>query len=164
MANNRARKERLSQVRTKWPLATWSRFIRMRVFRGVKNGRLIMSAVPRAVPTGNALASQRLKHFQRKSLKVAGKAIHASTIIVSGLRPPLYSWFFFLNEANHCSSCFSSLSKSHLAVQPYYKRQKYEGNPEKFLRRRSPYINGHAYQEGHGYIFFVTLRESGKRL
>ena len=28
--------------RTKWPLATWSRFIRMHVFREVKNGRLIM--------------------------------------------------------------------------------------------------------------------------
>ena len=38
--------------------------------------------------------------------KVAGKQ-HASGIIVSGLRPPLYNWFFFLNEANHCSSCFS---------------------------------------------------------
>ena len=48
---------------------------------------------------------------------------HTSAIIVSGLRPPLYSWFFFLNEANHCSSCFSSLiSKSYLAVQPYYKQ------------------------------------------
>ena len=35
--------------------------------------------------------------------KVAGKQ-HASAIIVSSLRPP---WFFFLNEANHCSSCFS---------------------------------------------------------
>ena len=79
---------------------------------------------------------------------------HTSAIIVSGLRPPLYSWFFFLNEANHCSSCFSSLiSKSYLAVQPYYKRQKHEGNPEKFLRRRSPYINGHTHREGQGYIF-----------
>ena len=26
---------------------------------------------------------------------------HTRAIIVSGLRPPLYSWFFFLNEANH---------------------------------------------------------------
>jgi len=25
-----------------WPLATWSRFICMRVFHGIKNGRLIM--------------------------------------------------------------------------------------------------------------------------
>ena len=85
--------------------------------------------------------------------KVAGK-LHTSAIIVSGLRPPLYSWFFFLNEANHCSSCFSSLiSKSYLAVQPYYKRQKHEGNPEKFLCRRLPYINGHTHREGQGYIF-----------
>ena len=86
-------------------------------------------------------------------IKVAGKQ-HTSAIIVSGLRPPLYSWIFFLNEANHCSSCFSSLiSKSYLAVQPYYKRQKHEGNHEKLLRCRSPYINGHAHQEGQGYIF-----------
>ena len=34
MANNRTRKERPN----KRPLATWSRFIRMRVFRRVKNG------------------------------------------------------------------------------------------------------------------------------
>ena len=49
---NETHKERLS--RTKWPLATWSRFIYMRVFRGVKKGRLII-----AVPSGNALASQQ---------------------------------------------------------------------------------------------------------
>ena len=59
----RTRKERLSQAqaRTKWPLATWSRFIRMRVFSGVKNGRPI-------VPTGNALASQR-SIFRESRLK-----------------------------------------------------------------------------------------------
>ena len=34
MTNNRIRKERLSQVRTKWPLPTWSRFIHMRVVCG----------------------------------------------------------------------------------------------------------------------------------
>ena len=42
MTNNRTRKERLSQVRTKWPLSMWSRFIRMHIFCGVKNGRLVM--------------------------------------------------------------------------------------------------------------------------
>ena len=73
-------------------------------------------------------------------------------------------FFFFLNEVNHCSSCFSSLSRSYVAVQPYYRRQKHEGRPKKFLRRRSPYINGHAHQEGHGYMFIATLRESDKRL
>jgi len=43
MANSRTRKvQSMSLLRTKWPLVTWSRFIRMRVFHGVKNGRLIM--------------------------------------------------------------------------------------------------------------------------
>ena len=37
MTNNQTRKE----CPNKRPLATWSRFIRMRVFHGVKNGRLI---------------------------------------------------------------------------------------------------------------------------
>ena len=37
MTNNRTRKERLN----KQPLAMWSRFIRIRVFRGVKNGWLV---------------------------------------------------------------------------------------------------------------------------
>ena len=41
MTSNRIRKERLSQVTTKWPLSTRSRFIRMRVFCGVKNGRFV---------------------------------------------------------------------------------------------------------------------------
>ena len=38
IANN----QRTSLPRTKWPLATWSRFVRMRVFCGVKHGQLIM--------------------------------------------------------------------------------------------------------------------------
>ena len=54
-------KERLPW--TKWPLVTWSRFIRMRVFHGVKNGRLII-----AVPTGNAQASQQ-SFFRENCLK-----------------------------------------------------------------------------------------------
>ena len=37
MANNRTCRERPN----KRPLATWSRFIRMRVFHGVKNGQLV---------------------------------------------------------------------------------------------------------------------------
>ena len=41
MTNNRTRKERLSQVRTKGPLSMWSRLIRMRIFSGVKNGWLV---------------------------------------------------------------------------------------------------------------------------
>ena len=56
---------RLSQVRTKWPLSAWSRFIiRMRVFRGVKNGRLARSC------TNRKRSSFATKHFQRKSLKI----------------------------------------------------------------------------------------------
>ena len=54
MTNNQTRKERLSQVRTKWPLSTWSRFIRMRVFRRVKWPTRNV-----AVPTGNAQALQQ---------------------------------------------------------------------------------------------------------
>ena len=34
MTSNRTRKERRSQVKTIRPLSMWSRFIRMRVFRG----------------------------------------------------------------------------------------------------------------------------------
>ena len=45
-------------------LATWSRFIRMRVFCGVKN----WPTYHVAVPTGNALASQR-SIFRENRLK-----------------------------------------------------------------------------------------------
>jgi len=52
----------LSQVRT---LSAWSRFIiRMRVFRGVKNGRLARSC------TNRKRSSFATKHFQRKLLKI----------------------------------------------------------------------------------------------
>ena len=44
-----------------------SRFIRMRVFRGVKNGRLIMYWCSR---TNRKRSSFATKHFQRKSLKI----------------------------------------------------------------------------------------------
>ena len=50
--------------RTKWPLATWSRFIRMRVFREVKNGDLSCSR------TNRKCSSFAKKHLQRKSLKI----------------------------------------------------------------------------------------------
>ena len=59
----RTRKER-AQARTKWPLATWSRFIRIRVFRGVKK----WPTCHVAVPTGSALASQR-SIFRENRLK-----------------------------------------------------------------------------------------------
>ena len=47
------------------PLATWSRFIRMRVFLGVKNGRPI--SMPFIYRKRSSFAK---KHFQRKSLKI----------------------------------------------------------------------------------------------
>ena len=48
--------------RTKWPQATWSRFIRMRIFREVKNGDLSCSR------TNRKRSGFAMKHFQRKSL------------------------------------------------------------------------------------------------
>jgi len=53
-----------SLPRTKWLLATWSRFIRMRVFRGVKMADLSYSR------TNRNRSSFATKYFQRKSLKV----------------------------------------------------------------------------------------------
>ena len=50
--------------RTKWPLATWSRFIRMHVFRKIKK----WPTYHVAVPTGNALASQQ-SIFKENHLK-----------------------------------------------------------------------------------------------
>ena len=64
MTNNRTRKERLSQVRTRWPLSTWSRFIRMRVFRGVKK----WPTRHVAILTGNAQPSQQ-SIFRENHLK-----------------------------------------------------------------------------------------------
>ena len=61
MANNRTRKERLP--RTKSPLATWPRFMRMRVFRGVKKWLTYHVAVP-------TLASQR-SIFRENRLKIS---------------------------------------------------------------------------------------------
>ena len=52
------------ELRIKKVLATWSRFIRMRVFRGVKK----WPTYHVAVPTGNALASQR-SIFRENRLK-----------------------------------------------------------------------------------------------
>ena len=49
------------------PLATWSRFIRMRVFRGVKKWPTYCVAVCR---TNRKRSSFATKHFQRKSLKI----------------------------------------------------------------------------------------------
>ena len=60
MANNETRNERLSQR----PLVTWSRFIRMRVFHGVKK----WPTYHVCVPTGNALVSQR-SIFRKNCLK-----------------------------------------------------------------------------------------------
>jgi len=64
MANNQSCKERLDLPRTKWLLAKWSRFIRMRVFRGVKMADLSYSR------TNRKRSSFATKHFQRKSLKI----------------------------------------------------------------------------------------------
>ena len=49
------------------PLATWSRFIRMRVFRGVKKRPTYRVAVCRTNRKRSGFAT---KHFQRKSLKI----------------------------------------------------------------------------------------------
>ena len=62
MANTQIRKERLSN--SKWPLATWSRFIRMRVFHEVKMADLSCSR------TNRKRSSFATKHFQRKLLKI----------------------------------------------------------------------------------------------
>ena len=84
MTNNRTRKEhlsysriarlyarlRLSQAKTNYPAAIRvvkvqsSRFIRMRVLREVKNGRLALSR------TNRKRSSFATKHFQKKSLKI----------------------------------------------------------------------------------------------
>ena len=62
MANNRTRKECLSQEQI--AASHVSRFIHMRVFRGVKMANLSCSC------TNKKCSSFATKHFQRKSLKI----------------------------------------------------------------------------------------------
>ena len=75
----------------------------------------------------------------------------------------LYSWFVFLNEVNHCSSCFSSLSKSYIAVQGTTSDKSMKEGLRSFyvVDRRTPMATPTKKAMD---AFFVTLRESGKRL
>ena len=68
---------RIKKVGTQ--LATWSRFIRMRVFRGVKK----WPTYHVAVPTGNALASQR-SIFRENRLKFRPSSAAEKVSIVCG--------------------------------------------------------------------------------